>query len=175
MNQDDFWKELDGVQLTYAARLLKHYRVQARWSQIGFRSLGALLVIVSVASPLLLLIPEGEREKPLATVTFSIALLAGLNAFFQWQGLWQKACGMEVLIEQAIAAWRVQIAEAQAKGDKVAGALATRTLVDSIGSARSTETVHFFQRIKFPEGATAPGARQGGDASSEEKRAVQRR
>ncbi len=85
---------------------------------------------------------------------------------------------MEVFIGRAIAVWRGQMAEAQGngeKGDKVAAVLATRTLVDSIASVRSTETVHFFQRIKFPEGATAPGAKQSGDASPEETRVVQQR
>ena len=176
MDQNDFWKDLDSVQLTYAHRLLRHYTAQARWSQVGFRTLGALLVIVSVASPLLLLIPEGKREKPLAVVTFSIALLAGLNAFLQWHALWQKACGMGELIEQAVAVWRVQIAEARVKGDKVAAGLATRALVDTIGGARSTETVRFFQRIQLPEGARAeetanehhgePSLRRGGQGAA---------
>ncbi len=79
---------------------------------------------------------------------------------------------MEVFIGRAIAVWRVQMAEAQAngeKGDKVAAVLATRTLVDSIASVRSTETVHFFQRIKLPEVTTGPEARHDVDAAEGKK------
>jgi hypothetical protein len=152
MASDSFWAELEAVGKAYAEANHEYFKVRVPWVRVGFRVIGGLLIVASVSAPLLLFFTEPTiRERALAVVTFSVALLAGLNSFLQWQGLWQKYVSMEVLIEHAIAIWKIEMVAARDKDGQTDAVAATQRLVDGIASAMSTETVRFFQRIQLPE------------------------
>ena len=160
-NREAFWTELERIKTEYADRNLAYYRKRSPRVRVLFRGLGILLVASTVCAPLILLWEGPGREAAMAVATFAVALLAGLNGFFQCQALWQKYCSMEVFIEHAVATWSVQMAEARYRDDRRAAKRATRMLVDSIGHAMSSETVRFFGRIRLQEGAMATREENG--------------
>jgi hypothetical protein len=120
-----------------------------------FRVAGTLIIVSSLAIPFLAAsTSEQLRTYGVPIASLLVAILASLNAFFQWQAVWQKRLTIELTLEGWIAVWNTKIAEAYHQDDLKRSyqmALeATQDLIEKTRTIQVTETALLFSRTKPP-------------------------
>lgn len=90
----------------------RRYRMLAGLHAGWFKSVGAVEVVLSVAFPLVFLIPATANSQILpSAISISIAIAAALRAFYSWDSNWRLYRSQEVLLGSMIAQWEVALLE----------------------------------------------------------------
>jgi hypothetical protein len=81
--------DMTAIKDQYVEENRRWYFEHSKRPMVMFRTVGVLLIVLSASVPLLSTLDGLWRTIVLPAVAVSIAVLAGLNAFFQWNETWQ--------------------------------------------------------------------------------------
>ena len=146
-------QNLRNIKEKYVDGMRDWYAIRTTWPRLMFRTAGTLVII---GGALLSYLAGNTREHEwlIPIVSLAIVVLTGFNAFFNWQGMWQKRIVIKQELDAGLALWETQIDEAQQMEDKKEAyslALeATRQLIKSSKALNQGETTEFFSGIKMP-------------------------
>jgi hypothetical protein len=148
--------KLTAIKKEYVDKNLKWYRDHSRQPAILFRTVGALVIVLSVTVPFLATLDDPWKSVVLPIVSLLIAGLTGLNSFFQWQGKWQKFLQARLSLEYSAQSWELQVLRARYETDEEKAVRilfdATTKLLDDARAVISTETQEYFTAIPALQG-----------------------
>jgi hypothetical protein len=149
------------IKSKYVDQALHWYRSRTLWPRLVFRTVGTLVIVLSLGIPFLAALETTFGKWPLQLASFLIAALTALNSFFGWQKTWEKRISMQLTLEGLVALWQMEIAAAMVDADPRKGferALkVTQELVEKTQALTVAETSAFFANIRFPVVPVEPG------------------
>jgi hypothetical protein len=154
--QADLLRHLQELVDSQVVSTLKWYQRHALWPRRWFRSSGVMVILLSVAIPLLAALDYQGKELVLSSAAVLIAALTGVNAFFKWEDVWRSRRQTEFALAYLLAVWRLEVLQALHEPDPVKGKdlaiAATRQLLEEARAATGEETKEFFSRVVWPKG-----------------------
>ena len=147
------------------------YRKRAPARRLAFRAAGLAVLVASASLPFATSISsDAVKQWLLPLLAYVIAIVASLNAFFQWQQVWEGYMMALLQLESAWAEWGMSRCEAKLEPDRDKALSiiksAAHKLNSKVDEVIAAETGGFFKVIKFPSaGVTSSGttgSSQGG-------------
>jgi hypothetical protein len=152
----DLLRQIHELVNSQVVSTLDWYQRNALWPRRLFRSSGVIVILLSVAIPLLAALPYQGKDLVLSIAAVLIAALTGLNAFFKWEDVWRSRRQTEFALAYLLAVWRLQILQALNEPDSVKAKelaiSATQQLLENARAATGEETKEFFSRVVWPKG-----------------------
>ena len=143
------------IKTTYVDTLASWYKDHIAGPRTMFRCAGILTIILSAALPGLAVANFSHQKEVLASTSIAIAILTGLGSFFRWERTWQGNMSTKMALEQLIAKWELEIANARlvlAPDKRIEHVYqATNDLLFNVRSVTSAESEGFFSRLQFPQ------------------------
>lgn len=132
----------------------KWYRDRAPLRRTLFRAAGFAVLVVSVSLPFAATAFPTHKNCLLPALAYLIAIVAAVNAFFQWQQALESYTTAELQLGDAWSEWEASRVEAEIETDETKALLIAKTAAAKLLSRASeiirTETGGFFKNIKFP-------------------------
>src|SRR6266446_5102629 len=102
---------------------LEHYRSRVAWRRMIYRACGSLVIILSIALPILAAFGKPPINKDLwvSIMAGVIALLTGVNSFFRFDVAWKGATETLLTLERLRNDWALAIAKAEVQPDAKEG------------------------------------------------------
>jgi hypothetical protein len=142
------------IKSKYVDQTLNWYQSRTLWPRLVFRTVGTLVIVLSLGIPFLAAFQETFGKWGLSLASFMIAALTALNTFFGWQRTWEKRISIQLTLEGLVALWQTEIAAATGEADprkSFERALkATQELIEKTQALTVAETSVFFANIRFP-------------------------
>lgn len=127
--------------------------------RILFRFGGMVVVMGSLALPVIASSHLTRQGLLLTIVSLSVAVFSSLNAFFHWDGSWRSRTRTAYSLQGMLARWEFRIKSAEFADRPTTAALeATETLFNEAFALVGSETDEFFSVVKWPEAPKPPGA-----------------
>ena len=137
------------------ARSKDWYKEHARRPMLYFRSVGAVIIVLSVTVPLLTRLEGFWQTLVLPAATLLIAALTGINSFMQWQTQWQGFRQAQFELEYSLSKWDLAMIVAKAHPDKTKASQlaikATETLIERARKITATETNAFYESVELSD------------------------
>jgi len=131
------------------------YAAHATRPRIHFRTIGVLVILLSLSIPLIAVLKFPGKEIVLSVAAVSIAVATSLNSFFKWEQTWQAFRKTEFALDYLLTQWDLQRVEAMQETDplkfKQKILEATQQLLSEANKITSSETQEFFDRIEWPK------------------------
>jgi len=131
------------------------YASHARQPRILFRTMGVLVICLSLSIPLVAALKFTGKDLVLSLAAILIAIATSLNSFFKWEHSWQAFRKSDFSLDHLLATWDLHRLEALNEKDPVKAKekilLATQQLIEEGNRITSSETQEFFDRIEWPK------------------------
>jgi hypothetical protein len=132
------------------------YQRRAPRSMAAFRTVGVIVILLSVSLPFISTLEGSWRTVALPLVSLLIAGLTGVNAFLNWQSQWQSYRQTQFTLEYLLQRWELEVIQARyhPNEEEAIGMAyaATQSLLEQARQATASETEKFFKGIQLPAG-----------------------
>src|SRR5438045_2608165 len=87
---------LVSIKSAYVDQTLGWYRKRTLLPRLVFRTVGTLVIVLSLGIPFLVAFQATLGKWVLPLASFAIAALTALNTFFDWQKTWEKRISIQL-------------------------------------------------------------------------------
>ena len=147
------------VKETYVDSRIDFYNRHLRGPGVLFRAAGVAVIVMSATLPALSAAAAlPHRTAYLTGVSIAVAALTGLTSFFRWERTWRGYAMSKVAMEQHVAKWELELANAEfivlvqnPEAAKRQVYQATMELLASTGVVVTSEGEGFFSALQMPQ------------------------
>jgi hypothetical protein len=148
------------IKTLYVDPRIDWYKTHTRWPRFWFRSVGVLIILLSVTLPAIAASSLPAKDIVLSAMSVAIAALTGLGSFFHWEKTWRGSSSSQMALEQLCAKWELELTNARlilSPDDRVKHVYqATDDLLTNARSVVASESEGFFNGLQFPQQNSAP-------------------